>query len=823
MTPKPISLSAGHIARAHRLGDLYPGLDGKTQPEEGIATQKKLQQSKGEHYQVEVPVSAVVCYAGITFEVQGRIDGMEILEAATGKTILVEEYKTTRADPAAAHAQLNSEHWAQARVYAALLALESPSQQHFRLRLLYCHPDSLTAWIVEETPTRSELLAWFDAAIARQGERVLAKRRYDTRRDAWLSARSFPYPSYRPHQRALAACVYQSIRDAQPLLLEAPTGSGKSLGVLYPALKALTTRVVQRFLFLTARTTGALAAANALQLLEPPADKLRWVHLRAKQAVCPVPGMPCRAEQCEYAKGYFNRIGDAVTALVARGGMPVEVVAEVAQAHKVCPFELSLDAALEADVVIADYNYVFDPVARLLRFADGQGLGLLIDEAHQLFPRSCDALSSSVPRSLVAAAKAEGFRPELTKRINGIARALTKAAKQTRSISEEETLGSNRRSFNNANSNPQTSQTEREPEQLIDFPKTLERALQRFVDELAQTDGDLVVAPQTRELLFLAIRWLKLAGEFDPERYRAFAFHGQSGNLSAPSTSGGHAQVPMRNRTSAELSVGFVCLDASKHIAQTLSRFGADVRFSGTLSPLTMHSTLHGRPDTRLERAGSPFASQQLGCFIVPDVPTYYRQRQQTLPRLSQLVEQIAAARAGRYLVALPSFAYLRSLHQALLELPEAPNVICQHSGMDAAEQATFLDAFGQAQQAIGLVVLGGLFAESVDFADTKISGVICVGVGIAPPSLRQQQSRQHFDALGLAGEQVTATQPAMVKIVQMAGRLLRSPSDSGVLCLVDDRYMRPEYGQYFPQLWQPQKVRANELSAALAEFWAAD
>lgn len=808
----PIRLSAGQIAKSHRLGDLYPGLDGNTKPEEGIITQQKLQQGKVEPYQSEVSVGAFVTYAGITFEVQGRIDGLEVVGAddATA-TVLVEEYKTTRADPAAAHAQLNSEHWAQARVYAALLALEVPARQNYRLRLLYCNPDSLAVWIVEETPSRAELLAWFDEAIAKQGERVLAKRQYDAKRNDWLSTLLFPYPSYRPHQRALAACVYQSIRDAQPLLLEAPTGSGKSLGVLYPALKALTTGVVKRYLFLTARTTGALAAANAMQLLDPPPDKLRWVHLRAKQAVCPVPGMPCRAEQCEYAKGYFDRIEGAVADVVTRGGMSVEVVAEVAEVHKVCPFELSLDAALEADVVIADYNYVFDPVARLLRFADGQDIGLLIDEAHQLFPRSCDALSSAVPRTLVAAAKAEGFRAELTKRINGIARALTKAAKQTVSADTNHTK-------------PKVV----EPEQLIDFPKTLERALQRFVDELAKIDGDLVVAPQTRELLFLAIRWLKLAGEFDEERYRAVAFYGQSGTSSAPSTSGGHAQVPNRGASNAELAVGFVCLDASKHIAQTLQRFAADVRFSGTLSPLEMHSTLHGRPDTRLERAGSPFAPEQLGCYIVPDVPTYFRQRQQSLPRLAQLVRQIAAGQVGRYLVALPSFTYLRALEEALLDVPTeagqlASTVICQHSGMDAEAQANFLDAFGEANQAIGLVVLGGLFAESVDFADTKISGVICVGVGIAPPSLRQQQARQHFDGLGLAGEQVAATQPAMVKIVQMAGRLLRSPKDSGVLCLVDDRYQKSEYGQYFPQLWQPQRVRANEIPSVLAEFWAAD
>ncbi len=806
----PISLSAGQIAKSHRLGDLYPGLEGNTKPEEGIVTQQKLQQAKFEPYQSEVPVSALVTYAGITFEVQGRIDGLEVSgsDDATA-SVLVEEYKTTRADPVAAHAHLNSEHWAQARVYAALLAIAAPARKSYRLRLLYCNPDSLAVWTVEETPSRTELLAWFDGAIAKQGQKVLAKRQYDAKRNHWLATRSFPYPSYRPHQRALAACVYQSIRDAQPLLLEAPTGSGKSLGVLYPALKALTTGVVERYLFLTARTTGALAAANALQLLEPPPDKLRWVHLRAKQAVCPVPGMPCHAEQCDYAKGYFDRIEGAVADLVTRGGMSVEVVAEVAEVHKVCPFELSLDAALEADVVIADYNYVFDPVARLLRFAGGQDLGLLIDEAHQLFPRSCDALSSAVPRTLVAAAKAEGFRSELTKRINGIARALTKAAKQTLSSGSDS-----------------TNSGFVDPEQLIEFPKTLERALQRFVDELAKIDGDLAAAPQTRELLFLALRWLKLAGEFDEERYRAVAFHGQPGTNSAPSTSGGHALVPTRSGSKAELAVGFVCLDASKHIAQTLGRFSADIRFSGTLSPLEMHSTLHGRPDTRLERAGSPFASEQLGCYIVPDVPTYFRQRQQSLPQLAELVHQIATAHQGRYLVALPSFAYLRALEEALLDLAlqaEHGPIICQHSGMDAQAQANFLDAFSAAQQAIGLVVLGGLFAESVDFADTKISGVICVGVGIAPPSLRQQQARQHFDGLGLAGEQVAATQPAMVKIVQMAGRLLRSPKDSGVLCLVDDRYLKSEYGQYFPQLWQPQRVRANEMPSVLAEFWAAD
>lgn len=799
-----IKLSAGQLAKAHRLGDLYPGLDGNTQPEEGIATQKKLQKNKSDNYQREVSVSGAVCYAGLTFEVQGRIDGLELVPDQEGQILRIEEYKTTRADPAAAHEQLHSEHWAQTLVYAALLALEQPSQRRFQLRLLYCHPDSLAVWTVEQTPSRSEVLAWFDTAMAKHGERVLAKRRYDAERNQWLAAKSFPYPSYRPHQRALAACVYQSIRNTQPLLLEAPTGSGKSLGVLYPALKALAQGGVERYLFMTARTTGALAAANALQLLEAPAKQLRWVHVRAKQAVCPVPGMPCRADQCEYAKGYFDRIEGAVNAVVARGAMPVEVVAEIADEHKVCPFELSLDAALEADVVIADYNYVFDPVARLLRFADGQGLGLLIDEAHQLFPRSCEALSSSVPRSLVAAAKAEGYRPQLTKRIDSIARAVTKAAKQTPALDGAVTSRS-------------------EPEQLIEFPKSLESALQRFVDELAQIEGDLATAPQTRELLFLAIRWLKLASEFDSERYRAFAFYGQGGVASAPSTSGGHAFVPNRPGIKAELSVGFVCLDASKHIAQTLERFAADVRFSGTLSPLSLHSRLHGRAGTRTERAGSPFDPLQLGCFVVPDVPTYYRQREQSLPRLSQLVAQVAAAKEGRYLVALPSFAYLNRLHQALLEHTDTAQVICQHSGMDAAEQTSFLDAFGQNAKAIGLVVLGGLFAESVDFADTRIQGVICVGVGIAPPSLRQQQVREHFDGQGLVGEQVAATQPAMVKIVQMAGRLLRSPSDSGVLCLIDDRYLHAEYRQYFPALWQPRKVKATQMATALEEFWGAD
>ncbi len=442
---------------------------------------------------------------------------------------------------------------------------------------------------------------------------------------------------------------------------------------------------------------------------------------------------------------------------------------------------MSLDAALWSDVVIMDYNYVFDPVARLLRFADGTGSALLVDEAHQLFPRACDMLSMTLQRRWVQQAIAEEPPTAFVRRLRAIDRALLACSKPLR-----DALGH-----------------ARDGEAVIEYPVALDRSLQRLHETLAEQDVDLNDWPELRELIFNIIRWRRLAEEVDTDRY-----------------------VTLAQVSNKALSLRVVCLDATPHLQRVLDRFESDVRFSGTLSPLPLYSRLHGRSDARAERTASPFNPAQLCTLIVRDVPTYYRQRAQSLPKLLQVLNTLLEAKTGRYLVALPSFAYLRAVQAAWLETFEATSpyaLLAQEPGMDSAAQAEFLDEFQRNKPVLGLVVLGGSFAESVDFSDTRINGVVCVGVGIAPPDLVNQQRKAYFQALELDAEQITARQPAMVKVVQMAGRLLRSPSDRGVLCLVDDRFERWEFAEFFPQLWQPRSLRAADLATTLAEFWSED
>jgi len=269
--------------------------------------------------------------------------------------------------------------------------------------------------------------------------------------------------------------------------------------------------------------------------------------------------------------------------------------------------------------------------------------------------------------------------------------------------------------------------------------------------------------------------------------------------------------------------VRLICLDPGPYIRERFAEYGGHVRFSGTVSPLELYARLHGEPDAPVERAGNPFAPEQLAVLVVDDVPVFLRQRAHSLAALVRLVHDVSRARPGHYLVAFPSFDYLTLAADAYAEAHPEVDLIRQAPAMSEAERQAFLDAFRPGAPArLGFVVLGGVFGESVDFAEARLRGVICVGVGLPPPSLARRELERHFSAQALDGTTVAYTQPAMVKVLQMAGRLLRSPSDRGVLCLVDERFGAPGYRQFFPDHWRPRRIRAAAVAGALDAFWSA-
>ncbi len=767
----------------HRRGDLYPALGGRVTGEEGIATQKRMQRNRGGSYQREVAVAGSHVCGGLEIAVSGRVDGCDL------SVPLVEEIKTTRADPEAAQRAVGSAHWAQARLYAALLADAHPGHAQFHIRLLYCHPDTEDSRSFEEVRAASWLKAYLVSTLEQYAVWLRAQHGYESRRNRWLGDRAFPYGAFRVHQRALAGRVFQAFEAGEHLLLEAPTGSGKTMGVLYPALKALSAGTVDRLFFLTSRGTGALAAMKAADDLAEHEQQIRVVDLLAKEKVCPVEGTPCN-DSCGYSVGYYDRIGSALPAALALGRLDRESLRAVAEAHQVCPFELSLDAALWADLIIGDYNYLIDPVVRLQRFMNDDRLGVLIDESHQLAERTRNMLSLTVHREAVRAALAEDPPATIARRLRSVDRALMDVR---RPLADGQVVG----------------------EAVIETPTSFLRAARRALEALAEEEIELHAWPACRQVLFDLSRW---------NRARSWASVEESQDAWQPSDGFRFlAEVADGRRGSKGVRLRLVCLDPAPYLQGVLSEYGPHVRFSGTLTPLDLHQTLHGQTEQPAERAESPFAPGQLETLVVTDLPVYYRQRTASLPRLAELVRTTVSAGPGNYLVALPSFEYLEQLHEVLavgdLE------VHTQVPGMDEAARTGFLDRFqADRRSRVGLIVLGGLFAESVDFSHAPLAGVICVGVGLPPASRQKEEMRAYYEGLigEGGGDMVAYQQPAMTKVLQMAGRLLRSPEDRGVLLLVDDRFSRPAYQRFFPRHWQPRPVRAREVALHLENFWKA-
>ena len=836
----------------HRVGDLYAYQGGLTKASEGVATQRRLQQDRPPSYRTEVAVAFdfdLTCPSeeaqdvrlwradgakgkenrrmdGLECRLQGRVDGLDL--AAT--PALVEEFKTTRSAPDLVHRHDGPVHWAQARLYAAMLAAECPEVEDWLLRLLYCHPDTRQAQVFEERQTSASRADFLDRTLARFAELIGPLLTHQARRDAWLREREFPFPSYRPHQRATARRCYQAFAGGESLLLEAPTGSGKTVTLLYAALKSLPTTEAAKLLFLTGRGTGAAAAEAALERLDGGSGQIRRITLAAKEKQClakqwlqakasadggatlgahaqPHPGeqrdgrsTPCDAQTCPYAKGYFDKREAALATLLSEAAIRPELVREVGRAYEVCPYELSLDAALEADVVIGDYNYVFDPIVSLQRFADGEDIQLLVDEAHQLSGRAQEMLSVSLRRSTVKAALAEGPPAAVGKRLRALDRALVELRRRH----------------------------ERPAEVRIDPPAALTRAVERFVESLYSDDIRLQRHPAVQAAALAALRWQRGEGW---RRDDAFMHLLRSGRR--------------------EIEVALHCLDPSEHIAEALGRYRSSIRFSGTLSPLPLHNALHGLAEAPAERAGNLFRPDQLAVLLVWDINTYFKSRQKSMRQLVDLTLDISVSQPGHYLLAFPSYDYLNGFAQAAQE--HLPPTALHLQGQDMAddERAAFLRAFAAAAPpAFAAVVLGGVFAESVDFAGLpgdqaermrqldaapsgrqgegegqgaagfRLSGVLVVGTGRPPTSLTRASQEAYFDAKSGNGAEVAYLQPAMTKVLQVAGRLLRSPQDRGVLCLIDPRFRHAEQQRFFPAHWRPQPVRGAEVGATVAKFW---
>jgi Rad3-related DNA helicase len=750
-----------------RSGDLYPPRSGRqVDAEEGIALQKTVQQRRLQTisgYQREMALATEFACAEEVRRLQGRADGVYSEQGGT----VIEEFKGCGELPESA----DNVDMAQALIYAGLYASNNDLAEAagLRVRVVYVHADTLQEACFEQTLSAAQAQAVLAFILLCYSVRVERHQQRATRRVQWAAALDFPMPRYRPSQQAIARRVYKALKQGQNLLLEAPTGSGKSLGVLFPAVKAV--GMDEQLFYLTSRNAGAQAALTAVRQLDPDQQALSLVELTAKEKICPVEGMPCDASRCEYAAGYFDRVGAAVDAVIAKGCAERTVVQQIARAHTVCPFELSLDAALWADVVCGDYNYILDPVVKLQRFSGHRGLHLLIDEAHQLSPRARDMLAVSLPRRMLTLAK-KTSHAAMAKRVASLDRALL-ALRRSHGDGVHHGV----------------------------CPDAVARACSKFLEVAAEQELELETHPELVELYLAVWRWHRSDAWYQAEHFEHLL------------------EVDGRN-----ITLSRICLDPGPYLQTIFDDHGSVIRFSATVSPMALYQRLHGvkeeSGDGCSERAGSPFSAEQALVLVVPDIPTYFKQREQSLPRLAALISQLVSAQPGRYLVALPSYAYL----DALSERSETSwgDTFVQQRGLSPADSDALLQRFADSEHGVLFIVMGGIFGESVDFSAFSLKGTIMVGLGLPPPSAERKLIEAHFDRADGDGwgRMVAYTQPALVKNIQAAGRLIRSEQDYGIICLVDPRFTSPEVQRFFPAHWRPQLTRTTDVTRAITRFW---
>ena len=748
----------------HRRGDIRHHYQSATLAQEGIARQKAYQQDRGESYQREFRVSATFG----ELEISGRIDGWD------AQARLVEEVKTTRTDPVELHDHAGEVHMAQLRLYASMLVLADETLDELRLRLVYLHPSNADETAFEEMARHAELIGYFETTCAIYAAWIANARTRLAERDRQLAALAFPYGEFRADQRRIAKHLFRGFRDGADWLVEAPTGSGKTMAGLFAALKAMGAGQLDRLVFLTSRTTGQRAIedalADAVEVVDGDAA-LTAVTITAKDRICFNAGTSCDASECEYARAYYTRMPAARRQLLDHGLIRRADVEAVAREHGVCPFELSVDVMAWADVVVCDYNYVFDPIVRLARLDNAvfSRVGVIVDEAHQLGDRVRDMLGSRLSRLGFKAALAEQGLPG-------------PVAKGLRSV--ERALGA-------------LGQGTSEDERVIPEPAALLRAIER---------------------LLAARMEVAIDGERFPAMSAAYFEMFQFGHLAASAAEGNFHY--MASGTGRETAVELVCTVPGDHIRETLARFQGRARVSGSLTPASVFQRIHGTGDSdNILVSDGCFPPEHLGVFLVTDISTYYRDRDRTLPRVAALILGVCTQTTGNYLVALPSFEYAEAVAAAV----DGVDGRCQRPDMTLDEREEFIRWICEPRTGrVGFVVMGGVFAESVDFEGGALDGVIVVGGGLPPRSLKRDliASDSVQAGLGPDGDEIAYRQPAMTRVVQAAGRVVRSATDRGVVVLVDPRFANFAYRAFLPARWWSRTVRADSLVLEVGGFW---
>jgi DNA excision repair protein ERCC-2 len=765
----------------------------------GIRGHQKIQRSRPAAYQTEVPVEIMVEGEDFTLHIRGRIDGLLVM----AHEVLLEEIKTVQgiwdqaADPL---------HWAQAKFYGYIYARDHVLDEMV-VQLTYLELTTEKVTEFRETFNRDDLATFFSETTAIYSDWVRQQYRWVRERNDSIRLLSFPFPKYRPGQRELAVSSYRILSEGGRLFLGAPTGIGKTVSVLFPAIKALGEGKLERLFYLTARTIGRAVAEKSLADLRQVGLKLRAVTLTAKQKVCVRDGQPCNQLTCPLALGYFDRIKPAIRDALQREEITRSTLKAVSEKHQVCPFELSLDVSVWADAVICDYNYVFDPQAYLRRhFADDGGqYGFLVDEAHNLVDRAREMFSADLDANEI-----NEVRRAIKSSVPRLAKALTKLSAAMQTL------------INHYADSQEPIEPSNPLSELNLFPSQAPAAVtgregvnshREFPDRLVEPIESALAEAE----MWLARNVPSVFGE----DLLAFYFRLHAFRRTAEVYDDHFVTII---DSQPEIKMRLFCLNPSKLLRQALNRGKATIFFSATLAPMDYYRTLlGGEPEDPVLQLPSPFSPENLAVLIQDRIQTHFKGRAESLSDVVAAIGALVQGRRGNYLVYFPSYQYLNSVLQEFQSKYPVISVLAQKPGMTELERDAFLAAFSveHGETLAGFAVLGGIFGEGIDLVGERLIGAIIVGVGLPQLCVERDLIRDYFQEQNSAGFDYAYTFPGMNRVLQAVGRVIRSDIDRGVVLLIDARFNELRYRRLFPAWWKYTKVRNVEaLRGAMNSFW---
>lgn len=752
---------------------------------EGTRLHNIIQSRAGAGYVREVSLKRCFEVDGTCFELSGRADG--IIDETDGYTI--DEIKTTTLPLRFIDENDYPSHRAQVECYACIFALDK-GQNFVRTRLTYANVETEDCVFFYKEHSLESLVKRVNELLLEYKKWVIL--RHEFVNELQISARNlvFPYNSLRIGQDEMIRSTYRAIRNRERLFVEAPTGIGKTISAIYPSFLALGAGVGKRIFYLTSKTTLKNAAANAVNLLRKNGLRARTIILTAKEKCClrKEAVKSCDSLLCEYSDGHFSRVNAALLYMLNNfESFDEAIIKTCAEEYRVCPYELSLDLALWCDIIICDYNYLFDHKVALRRFfgddCEPDENIFLIDEAHNLADRAREMYSAELNFVwFLRLLKHISEEDPLFVPLKGLCKAFL--ALKRRSETNFDTPG-------------------------FDLSKSQYEAFNAAVECFSAAAGDWLKvnrdAPFANEVLdrrLEAADYLYKSALFD----ESFVNYAESSD--------------------DWIRVKILCVDPAKLLSERLSRGRAALFFSATLTPIEYFTDLLGGGDNSVTlKLSSPFPRENLLVGVMEKVSTRFQDRNSTILNSAQILSAVVNSNPGNYIAFFPSYKLMRETLQAFREVNRTTKCLVQSPNMLESDRDAFLKCFDKREPGrsmLAFAVLGGIFSEGIDLVGEKLIGAIIVGVGLAQLNIESNIIAAHYDETREAGFDYAYVFPGMNKVLQAAGRVIRAENDRGVVILIDDRFATPKYTRLFPPHWRNAQFIGDirSLKAALERFW---